>query len=159
MPGKNVEMTYLWEVDISFFTSESPFPSVQDSFWRLGKRVSFVCGSLSRVKSGRFHRGTFSDTQKQKQGDGKGETSLMAFSGEGADQGTVLQLGTSLAAPRLPLPAAKIQECCWVRIFPEPWEGGHRARHPGRVQCLSASFTSTLCLHCLYSPPSIGFIP
>ena len=36
MLGEYVEMTYLWEKDISFFTSESPFPSVQDNFWGLG---------------------------------------------------------------------------------------------------------------------------
>ena len=38
MSGKYVEMTYLWEKDISFFTSESPFPSVQGNFWGLRKR-------------------------------------------------------------------------------------------------------------------------
>ena len=33
MSGKNVEMTYLWEAGTSFFTTESPFLSVQDNFF------------------------------------------------------------------------------------------------------------------------------
>lgn len=157
MLGKYVEMTYLWEKGISFFTSASPFPSVQDSFWGLGK-YSVICrwkpfknqvwkvpqGDLSRYPEGRNG------------GDGNGRAAMVAFSGAGADRVRVLQLGTSLAAPA-PLSAAENQERYWVRIFPGSLEDGHRAKHQGRAQCLCIPHCH--CVHFLGTLLSVGFFP
>lgn len=120
------------------------FPQCAGQLLRTGeKRVSFACGSPLRIQSGRFHRGTFSDTQKQRAERWQWKGSYGGLQWRGADQGRALQLGTSLVASTSPLSAAENQERYWVRIFPGSLEDGHRVKHPGRAQCLSASLTST----------------
>lgn len=65
-------------------------------------------GSVLEVSTG----GIFLDTRSRKMGL-NGRAALVAFGGGGGgpDKGIGLQLGTSLADPRLPLSAAKNQEC------------------------------------------------
>ena len=118
------------------------------------KRVSFACGSPLRIQSGSFHRGTFSDTQKQRAGRWQWKGSYGGLQWRGADQGRVLQLGTSLVAPTSPLSAAENQERYWVRIFPGSLEDWHRAKHPMLV-CIPQLHN----LHFLCTPLSVGFIP
>ncbi|DAA13107.1 TPA: melanoma antigen family A, 9-like [Bos taurus] len=139
------------QLGTSLVASTSPLSAAenQERYWCAGqllrtgeKRVSFACGSPLRIQSGRFHRGAFSDTQKQKAERWQWKGSYGGLQWRGADQGRVLQLGTSLVASTSPLSAAENQERYWGSYGGLQWRGADQ----GRVLQLGTSLVAPTSL-------------